>query len=296
MGGRLVAGSSSVLAAVAAGRRQLTGLADLSIGAIYCGMEQTRAAPEAQLGEVAVGPGSWEAVGAQAAFRWLFGGLASASSAAGGALGLPMRRLTGVRPMSGPFHRRWHRSVVNRAVRTLLQADERLAAPVRTAQVRRGVVPPRARAACPWPGPACSHMSHVASGVALHCSPPAPRPPPAATAATHIITSAAHPCPAPAFCSAHATMEDVGAPLMGTLLLMFVGALLCGAAPFFLRMRETHLQTLAALGAGLLIGSALAVIIPEGFHAFAEVGQTGVHGTAGGAATSRVMHAGTAVS
>lgn len=82
-------------------------------------------------------------------------------------------------------------------------------------------------------------------------------------------------------------MEDVGAPLMGTLLLMFVGALLCGAAPFFLRIRETHLQTLAALGAGLLIGSALAVIVPEGFHAFAEVGQTGVRGTAGGAATSR---------
>lgn len=66
-------------------------------------------------------------------------------------------------------------------------------------------------------------------------------------------------------------MEDVGASLMGTLLLMFVGALLCGAAPFFLRIRESHLQTLAALGAGLLIGSALAVIIPEGFHAFAEV-------------------------
>ncbi|PRW58354.1 zinc transporter ZIP9 isoform X1 isoform A [Chlorella sorokiniana] len=65
-------------------------------------------------------------------------------------------------------------------------------------------------------------------------------------------------------------MEDVGASLMGTLLLMFVGALLCGAAPFFLRIRESHLQTLAALGAGLLIGSALAVIIPEGFHAFAE--------------------------
>lgn len=66
-------------------------------------------------------------------------------------------------------------------------------------------------------------------------------------------------------------MEDAGASLMGTLLLMFVGALLCGAAPFFLRIRESHLQTLAALGAGLLIGSALAVIIPEGFHAFAEV-------------------------
>ena len=71
-------------------------------------------------------------------------------------------------------------------------------------------------------------------------------------------------------------MEEVGAPLLGTLALMFVGALLCGAAPFFLRVRESHLQTLAALGAGLLIGSALAVIVPEGFHAFAEVG-VGLH-------------------
>lgn len=78
----------------------------------------------------------------------------------------------------------------------------------------------------------------------------------------------AHP---PLRCSVHTAMEDVGASLLGTLLLMFAGALLCGAAPFFLRIRELHLQTLAALGAGLLIGSALAVIVPEGFHAFAEV-------------------------
>lgn len=64
--------------------------------------------------------------------------------------------------------------------------------------------------------------------------------------------------------------------LLGTLALMFGGALVCGAAPFFMRVKEAHLQTVAALGAGLLIGCALAVVIPEGFHSFAQVGQ-GVH-------------------
>lgn len=68
-----------------------------------------------------------------------------------------------------------------------------------------------------------------------------------------------------------ARMEGVGMQLLTTLALMFFGALACGCAPFFLRVKDTHLQTVAALGAGLMIGSALAVIIPEGFHAFAEV-------------------------
>ncbi len=108
-------------------------------------------------------------------------------------------------------------------------------------------------------------MSVAASGAlrrAHHCPPPPPPPPPP-------LTWTRLPRPRPR--RSRAAMEDAGASLMGTLLLMFVGALLCGAAPFFLRIRESHLQTLAALGAGLLIGSALAVIIPEGFHAFAEV-------------------------
>lgn len=83
---------------------------------------------------------------------------------------------------------------------------------------------------------------------------------------------------------------DAGAQLFSTLALMFGGALLAGCAPFFIRVREAHLQTVAALGAGLLIGSALAVIVPEGFHAFAHVsamvgvtvgGSQGMRGTAG---------------
>lgn len=70
---------------------------------------------------------------------------------------------------------------------------------------------------------------------------------------------------------------DDGAQLFTTLALMFGGALLAGCAPFFMRVRESHLQTVAALGAGLLIGSALAVIVPEGFHAFAHVSESSVH-------------------
>lgn len=64
---------------------------------------------------------------------------------------------------------------------------------------------------------------------------------------------------------------SLGADMATTLALMFGGALAAGAAPFFMRVRESQLAAVAALGAGLLIGSALAVIIPEGFHAFAGV-------------------------
>ena len=59
--------------------------------------------------------------------------------------------------------------------------------------------------------------------------------------------------------------------MLPTLVLMFVGALVSGWLPFVMRVRESHLQTMSALGGGLLIGSALAVIVPEGFHAYAEV-------------------------
>jgi zinc transporter 9 len=64
---------------------------------------------------------------------------------------------------------------------------------------------------------------------------------------------------------------EAGASMLSTLLLMFFGALISGCLPYFMRVKESHLQTVAALGGGLLIGSALAVIVPEGFHAFARV-------------------------
>lgn len=56
--------------------------------------------------------------------------------------------------------------------------------------------------------------------------------------------------------------------LAGTCLLMFVGSLLAGLAPLLLNVSESQLQTISAIGAGLLIGTALGVILPEGAEAF----------------------------
>jgi hypothetical protein len=41
-----------------------------------------------------------------------------------------------------------------------------------------------------------------------------------------------------------------------------------GLAPLFLSVSESQLQTISAVGAGLLIGTALGVILPEGSEAF----------------------------
>lgn len=51
-------------------------------------------------------------------------------------------------------------------------------------------------------------------------------------------------------------------------MLMFVGSMLAGLAPLFLTVSESQLQTISAVGAGLLIGTALGVILPEGSEAF----------------------------
>ncbi len=41
-----------------------------------------------------------------------------------------------------------------------------------------------------------------------------------------------------------------------------------GLAPLFLSVSESQLQIISAVGAGLLIGTALGVILPEGSEAF----------------------------
>lgn len=41
-----------------------------------------------------------------------------------------------------------------------------------------------------------------------------------------------------------------------------------GLAPLFLSVSDPQLQTISAVGAGLLIGTALGVILPEGSEAF----------------------------
>lgn len=64
---------------------------------------------------------------------------------------------------------------------------------------------------------------------------------------------------------------------------MFVGCYLAGAIPLAFTMSEKRLRMISILGAGLLVGTALAVIIPEGVHALYELDQHGhsshTHGT-----------------
>ncbi|WIA16389.1 hypothetical protein OEZ85_013082 [Tetradesmus obliquus] len=51
---------------------------------------------------------------------------------------------------------------------------------------------------------------------------------------------------------------------------MFVGAYGCGMLPSWLPISEQRLASVNALGAGLLLGSALVIILPEGFEAAME--------------------------
>jgi zinc transporter 9 len=43
------------------------------------------------------------------------------------------------------------------------------------------------------------------------------------------------------------------------------------ALPYYIKVSQSQLQLISTLGGGLLLGSALAVVIPEGFHAFNDV-------------------------
>ena len=45
---------------------------------------------------------------------------------------------------------------------------------------------------------------------------------------------------------------------------MFFGSYFAGSAPLLMSLSEEKLQRVSVLGAGLLVGTALAVIIPEG--------------------------------
>ena len=66
--------------------------------------------------------------------------------------------------------------------------------------------------------------------------------------------------------------------LLVTCVVLFLGAFLAGLIPLSLRLTDSQLRLLTALGAGLLVSVALAVIIPEGFDAFADAqGDVGEH-------------------
>lgn len=83
-------------------------------------------------------------------------------------------------------------------------------------------------------------------------------------------------------------MDDVSR-LFGLSFCMFVGCYVAGAIPLAFTMSEKRLRMVSILGAGLLVGTALAVIIPEGVHALYEPQQHG-HGSHGHGSHSHGSH------
>jgi hypothetical protein len=60
-------------------------------------------------------------------------------------------------------------------------------------------------------------------------------------------------------------MEGFGQLLAFSLVMLF-GSYMAGSLPLFMSMSEKNLHLVSVLGAGLLLGVALAVIIPEGLQ------------------------------
>ena len=60
-------------------------------------------------------------------------------------------------------------------------------------------------------------------------------------------------------------MEGFGQLLAFSLVMLF-GSYVAGSLPLFMAMSEKNLHLVSVLGAGLLLGVALAVIIPEGLQ------------------------------
>jgi zinc transporter 9 len=48
---------------------------------------------------------------------------------------------------------------------------------------------------------------------------------------------------------------------------MFLGTLLCGTIPLYLPLSKTKLRVLEVIGAGLLVGASMTVVLPEGVSA-----------------------------
>ena len=71
----------------------------------------------------------------------------------------------------------------------------------------------------------------------------------------------------------HACASNIAAcpaQLLATCIVLFLGAFIAGLLPLSLRLTDKQLRLVTALGAGMLVGVALAVIVPEGFDAFAD--------------------------
>ncbi|XP_071497615.1 zinc transporter ZIP9-like [Diadema antillarum] len=73
--------------------------------------------------------------------------------------------------------------------------------------------------------------------------------------------------------SISATMEEEGTETWGIFVLSFamlVGCFIAGSVPLAISMSESKTRLITVLGAGLLVGTSLAVIIPEGIHSLFE--------------------------
>ncbi|XP_005097024.1 zinc transporter ZIP9 [Aplysia californica] len=66
---------------------------------------------------------------------------------------------------------------------------------------------------------------------------------------------------------------DEAVTLLGLSFAMLVGCYLAGVIPLTITLSEEKLKMVTVLGAGLLVGTALAVIIPEGVHAMYSNGK-----------------------
>ena len=60
-------------------------------------------------------------------------------------------------------------------------------------------------------------------------------------------------------------------------LTMFVGSYLAGCIPLFFTLNERRIRVASIFGAGLLVGTALCVIIPEGISALMESSRAAGH-------------------
>ncbi|CAJ0577122.1 unnamed protein product, partial [Mesorhabditis spiculigera] len=66
-------------------------------------------------------------------------------------------------------------------------------------------------------------------------------------------------------------MADPFTSLAALSLAMFLGSYLAGYVPLLFTMSESRMRILSIFGAGLLVGTALSVIIPEGVESLYAV-------------------------
>jgi solute carrier family 39 (zinc transporter), member 9 len=67
-----------------------------------------------------------------------------------------------------------------------------------------------------------------------------------------------------------ATLASMSSPLVSLILQsigMLLGTLLCGTIPLHLPLSKTKLRVLEVMGAGLLVGASMTVVLPEGVSA-----------------------------